>query len=343
MVAPLPMHSSSGCACTKRAAGRRSGSVVVMSCTLSRGPAAGRIGAVTDLVTTDSEGVSFPRLMARTMRFTLGIPRALRVSPNGERVAFVRAVSGTRRTGQLWVLDVTTGEERLVADPAPLLSDGDEELTAEERARRERLREGGAGITSYSADRRLTRAVFALSSRLFVADLMGDARVYEIPTEGGVVDPHASPDGQWVAYAADGAVHIVSIDGDESRALVKPDGEHVTWGLAEFVAAEELGRFRGTWWSPDSRSLLVTRVDEGPVDVWYVGNAEQPATEPYAHRYPAAGTSNADVTLWHVDLDGMRTPVPWDAKTWPYLVDVSWTPDRPALVLLMDRRQQRQL
>src|SRR4051794_18577934 len=149
MVAPLPMHSSSGCACTKRAAGRRSGSVVVMSCTLSRGPAAGRIGAVTDLVTTDSEGVSFPRLMARTMRFTLGIPRALRVSPSGERVAFIRAVSGTQRTGQLWVLDVSTGEERLVAGPATLLSDGDEELTAGGRGRRGRAGGGGAGATPH--------------------------------------------------------------------------------------------------------------------------------------------------------------------------------------------------
>ena len=114
---------------------------------------------MTEHVTTDSDGVSFPRLMARTQRFTLGIPRGLRVAPDGERVAFVRAVSGTQRTGQLWVLDVRSGEERLVADPTPLLIDGGEELTAEERARRERLREGGAGITAYSADTKLTRAV----------------------------------------------------------------------------------------------------------------------------------------------------------------------------------------
>ena len=146
-----------------------------------------------------------------------------------------------------------------------------------------------------------------------------------------------------MAYAADGALHVVSIDGDESRPLVKADGEHVSWGLAEFVAAEELGRYRGTWWSPDSQSLLVARVDDGPVDVWYIGDPAHPELEPYAHRYPAAGTPNADVSLWHVGLDGTRTAVPWDHEALPYLVDVSWTVDRPALVLLMDRRQQRQL
>jgi dipeptidyl-peptidase 4 len=300
----------------------------------------GRIGHVpTDV----EETPSFPRLMARTMRFTLGVPRELRVSPDGARVSFVRSSSGTERTGQLWVQDVITGDERLVVDPGVLLAQGEELLAPEERARRERMREGGAGVTAYSVDSAVTRAVFALSSRLFVADLARDAGVHEIPVDGPVVDPHVSPDGQWVAYAAAHGLHVVSIDGDEGRPLLEPDGEHVTWGLAEFIAAEEFGRFRGAWWSPDSRALLVARVDESPVTVWYVSDPAHPDVPPYEHRYPAAGTANADVSLWHVRLDGSRTEVPWDHEALPYLVDVSWTLDRPALVLLMDRRQSRQL
>jgi dipeptidyl-peptidase 4 len=292
----------------------------------------------------DDETPNFPRLMARTQRFTLGVPRALRISPDGARVSFVRSVSGTQRTGLLWVQDVDTGEERLVADPAQLLTQGEESLTHEERARRERMREGGAGVTAYSLDRAATRAVFALSSRLFVADLVGDAGVREIPVDGAaVVDPHVSPDGQWVTFVADHGLQVVSIDGDEGRPLVKPDGENVTWGLAEFVASEELDRYRGIWWAPDSESLLVARVDESPVGVWYIADPANPQTPPYEHRYPAAGTPNAEVSLWHVRLDGSRTEVPWDHDVLPYLVDVSWAPERPALVLLMERRQQRQL
>jgi dipeptidyl-peptidase 4 len=286
---------------------------------------------------------SFPRLMARTQRFTLGVPRALRVSPDGARVSFVRSGSGTERVGRLWVQDVESGEERLVVDPSLLLAQGEEHLAPEERARRERMREGGAGVTAYSLDTAATRAVFALSSRLFVADLVGDAGVHEIPAHGAVVDPQVSPDGQWVAYSAGHSLHVVSIDGDEGRALAEPDGDNVTWGLAEFVASEELGRFRGAWWAPDSASLLVARVDESPVGVWYVSDPAHPATPPYEHRYPAAGTANADVSLWHVRLDGSRTEVPWDHQALPYLVSVSWTAGRPALVLLMDRRQQRQV
>ena len=280
--------------------------------------------------------------MARTQRFTLGIPRACTISPDGARVVFVRSVSGSARTGLLWSIDVATGDETLVVDPAVLLGDGSgEELSAEERARRERMREGGAGITSYSTDKAATAAAFALSSRLFLADLVtGGAR--ELPAAGAVVDPRLSPDGRHVAYAAHGALHLVSTHDGSSRALAEPDGEDVTWGLAEFVASEELERYRGHWWLPDSSALLVARVDEGPVGTWWVADPAHPATAPYAHRYPAAGTPNADVTLWLVRLDGSRTELRWDRAAFPYLLQVEIDDERSPLVQVSDRRQQHQ-
>ncbi len=61
---------------------------------------------------------SFPRLAARTMNFQLGLPRGFVVSPDGNRVVFLRADNGTSRTHALWVYDVASGEERKVADPA---------------------------------------------------------------------------------------------------------------------------------------------------------------------------------------------------------------------------------
>ena len=292
-------------------------------------------------MTNDSP--SFPRLLARTMRFTLGVPRGITISPDGARVTFVRSTSGVDRVGRLWVLDVASGEERLVADPAALLAQGEEHLSDDERARRERSREVGAGVTAYSTDAAATRAVFALSSRLFVADLVGDAGVREIPAETPVADPQVSPDGQWVAYVARRTVHVVSIDGDEARTLCAPASEEESWGLAEFVAAEELDRFHGMWWSPESTGLLVAQVDERPVRTFWIADPANPDQRPHEHRYPAAGTANAEVALWYVALDGGRTEVPWDHEALPYLVGVSWTPARPALVSLMDRRQQRQL
>lgn len=117
---------------------------------------------------------SFPRHSARTRRFSAGAPRLFTISPDGARVVFVRSTSGTDAVGRLWSLDVATGAETLVADPTAL-HEGAEELSVEEQARRERMREGSAGIVGYATDDAVTRAVFALSGGLYAASLSGGA------------------------------------------------------------------------------------------------------------------------------------------------------------------------
>ena len=76
------------------------------------------------------------------MNFTLGAPRNISVSPDGERVVFLRTGSGTDRRHDLWVFDVADRIERKVADATRLLQRRGEDLTAAERARRERMRVG---------------------------------------------------------------------------------------------------------------------------------------------------------------------------------------------------------
>ncbi|MEV6316027.1 prolyl oligopeptidase family serine peptidase [Streptomyces sp. NPDC051776] len=288
--------------------------------------------------------ISFPRQHARTQRFTLGAPRAFTVSPDGERVAFLRSRSGTDRANLLWVHDPGSGEERIAADPEALLGGASEELSAEERARRERSREGAAGVVGYAVDEAAELAAFALSGRLFTAELRaGTAR--ELPVPGPVVDPRPSPDGRRVAYVAGGALRVVDADGAADRALAAPgDGEtDVTYGLAEFIAAEEMDRARGFWWCPDSESLLIARVDESPVQRFWISDPTHPNRAPQEVAYPAAGTANADVRLLLVGLDGSRTEVEWDRAAYPYLARVHWSPAGPPLLLVQARNQRDQL
>lgn len=47
--------------------------------------------------------------------------------------------------------------------------------------------------------------------------------------------------------------------------LTSDGSDTVTWGLADFIAAEELARQRGFWWSRNGQSLLALRVDESGV------------------------------------------------------------------------------
>ncbi|WP_411099918.1 prolyl oligopeptidase family serine peptidase [Streptomyces sp. x-45] len=291
-------------------------------------------------MTTESD--SFPKRHARTQRFTLGAPRSFTVAPDGSRVAFLRSGTGTDRANSLWVLDVEEGGERVAADPRGLLGDTEERLSPEERARRERSREGGAGIVGYATDSAVELASFALSGRLFTAELrVGTAR--ELPTPGPVIDPRPSPDGRHVAYVAQGALRVVGAEGDGDRALAEADGEGVTYGLAEFVAAEEMARSRGFWWSPESDRLLVARVDDTPVQRWWISDPAHPGRDPQHVPYPAAGTPNADVRLFLVGLDGGRTEVLWDRARYPYLARVHWSAAGAPLLLVQARDQRSQL
>jgi dipeptidyl-peptidase 4 len=289
-----------------------------------------------------SQAESFPRQVARTQKFTLGAPRAFTVAPDGRRVAFLRSRAGDDRTTCLWVLDLDAEvtAERLVADPNALLSGGDEELSAEERARRERTRTGAAGIVQYATDKAVTTAAFALSSRLFVTDLAA-GRTWELPAVTPVIDPRPDPTGTHVAYVCAGTLRVAEIDGSADRPLAEPDGPAITWGLAEFVAQEEMDRTRGYWWAPDGQRLLVARVDESPVQRWYIADPANPGRQPAEVAYPAAGTPNAVVSLALVDLDGSRQDVRWEDSSYPYLVAARWSASGPPLLLVMSRDHRR--
>ncbi|MFD7813740.1 prolyl oligopeptidase family serine peptidase [Streptomyces sp. NPDC059785] len=292
--------------------------------------------------TEPSEPPSFPRLQARTQRFTLGAPRAFTVSPDGGRVVFLRSRSGTDRANVLWVLDVGSGEERVAADPPALLKGAAERLSAEERARRERSREGGAGIVAYATDSAVELASFALSGRLFAAELrVGTARELRVP--GPVIDPRPSPDGRLIAYVSGGALRVVGAEGADDRVLAEPESETVTYGLAEFIAAEEMGRSRGFWWSPEADRLLVARVDDAPVRRWWIADPAHPDRAPQQVAYPAAGTENADVRLFVMGLDGQRAEVLWDRERYPYVAHVHWSAAGAPLVLVQARDQRSQL
>ena len=285
---------------------------------------------------------SFPRQYARTQRFTLGEPRDIKISPDGERVVFLRSSAGDDPANGLWVFDVRLGTERHVADPRALLGDdlAATDLTDEERALRERTRDGSIGITSYAVDAECRVAAFALNGQLFTAGLLsGHAR--RLVIDGPVFDPRPDPTASRLAYVSGKQLRIGELDGS-SRVLVGTDpheAETISWGSADFIAAEEMHRLRGYWWSPDGSTIACCRVDNGVVDEWTIADPAHPEQSPRRVRYPAAGTSNPIVTLHLIGLDGSRREVDWDREFFPYVAHVDWTDD--GLIMSVQSRDQR--
>jgi dipeptidyl-peptidase-4 len=293
---------------------------------------------------------SFPRQQARTRGFRLGVPRAFQVSADGERITFLRSKAGDDPVTCLWEADAETGAERLVADPRAFGAD-EENLPPEERARRERVRETAAGIVAYATDKASTLAIFALSGQVYAVSLDDPAQPPRlVPAKTPALDPRPDPTGTWVAYVHEGALHVIHLaTGDD---LVVASEEGVTFGLAEFVAAEEMDRSRGYWWSPDGGQLLVARVDESPVRRWYIADPANPAKMPVEVAYPAAGTPNADVSLLLATLpraDGeaggaggalakLTEVAGWDRETFPYLVTAAW--GNAPLIVVQTRDQK---
>ena len=301
-----------------------------------RGGPAGRIGGV---------ATSFPRQSARTKGFTLGAPRSFLISPDGETVLFLRSQGGADPVTCLWALDVGTGQERLIADPAELGAAGaaDDPIEA---ARRERVREQAGGIVSFATDRDCNLAAFTLGGVVYGADLRAPGSVRALGTAAPGADPRPDPSGRLVGYVSGRALRVHDIATGADHVLAGPAGaDDVSFGLAEFVAAEEMGRTRGFWWAPDGSAVLVARVDETPIQRWHIGDPANPADQPRVVRYPAAGTPNAVVSLQVIAMDGTVTEVSWDTAAHPYLVTVSWERGGDGLPLLVvlsrDQRDMR--
>ena len=285
---------------------------------------------------------TLPRQLARTRRFSLGHPSRATVSPDGGTVFFLRSRAGDDPASCLWAVDCASGAERLLADPVRLLAGAAEHLPDEELTRRERTREMSGGIVGYAADDACGLLAFALSGQLWVAR-PADGSVRRLAAAGPVTDPRPDPAGHGIAYLSGGALRVISADGAADLVIAAPEEPAVSYGRAEHVAAESMGRYRGYWWAPDGQRLLVARVDEAPVQQWYRADPAEPGQPPAAFRYPPAGSANALVSLWIASVTGAPTvpltAVDWDSAALEYLTAAGWDGSGPFAAV--QRRDQR--
>ncbi len=326
----------------------------------------------------------FPRLRARTLRFGCGAPRSAQTVGDGSRALFLRSDGPEDLVTALWLSWFDeSGEhhETKLADPRELLgaTADSEDVPAEEKARRERAREGGTGIVSYSADDDGNRIVFTINGRLFLTEIAWndetgapEPHTRELAGEWldedpemytPVLNPRIAPDGEHVLYTTGSYLMLVDIGGELGDRITAVYGVSVededgnpaenTWkiGLAEFVAGEEMDRYDGFWWAPDSQHVLFESFDTADEPTWYISDPADPEKPAAGRRYPRALTRNADVYLTVITLAfdendryaGItgNADVDWDREAYEYVAAVSWRRGHDPLVLVQNRRQTR--
>ena len=282
---------------------------------------------------------------AATDRFRSGQPRAFAFTPDGTTLYFLR--SGPRdRVNDLYALDLTSGQEKVVLTAAELLGGASETLTAAEKARRERLRLSARGIASFALSDDGRSILVPLSGRLFLVDRAAGAVKELSPGAASAADARFSPDGKRVACVRNGALCVIELSTGAEK-VVSPheraSADSVSWGSPEFVAQEEMDRFEGYWWAPDSRHIVAQRNDESRVERLRIFDPYRPASPPQEFAYPRPGKLNTDVTLAVLDCGGAPPVwVDWDRAALPYLCRVKWDAHGPLAVLLMDRAQQHE-
>ena len=284
---------------------------------------------------------TFLRDYAETRGFMLGRPVNATPTPDGTAVLFLRAKSAREPSQELYEFTVASAQTRRLLAPEDALKGAAERLSPEEKARRERQRISVGGFTAFSISRDSALVLLQLSGQLYVLS-RADGGVRALATGAGtIVDPKFSPDSRSVAYVRGQDVYVFDLATGRERAVTAGGTETVSHGLAEFVAQEEMARYAGFWWSPDSRRIAYQESDASKVETWYPADPAQPGNPPQAVFYPRPGKENVSVRVGVVPVDdpGKTVWLDYDRAKYSYLGKVTWKEEGPLTLTVLSRDQ----
>jgi len=275
------------------------------------------------------------------------VPSQLKFSPDGKFVTFLRAALDDRERLDLWRHDIATGETECWLNSKDLVAEA-VTLTAAEKAERERKRIFSKGITHYefrpggdfspAGDQLLIPA----DGAGYLLDVASGALNRFTPPDTRQTDFRFSPQGRFISYVrANDLFYYEVATGRESR--VTEDGsETIANGIADFIAAEEMHRFDGHWWSPDEQYLAFTRVDEATVAISQRYEIDADSFNVIEQRYPFAGAANAQVRLRVLDrAEACVREIDFQHKAEDYLARVAWSGSE--IVVQVQSREQTEL
>lgn len=270
-------------------------------------------------------------------------PRGVKLSPDGKWLTVLRSRETDKDRYDLWGYERATGQWRMLVDSEKVGTG--RELSEAEKMQRERQRIGKLkGIVAYDWAPDGQAILVPLDGDLYLARIDGGVQRLTNTAESEL-NPALSEGGRYLSFVRDGRVWVGAVGQGEPQPIT-PAGEPetVSWGVAEFVAQEELDRIEGLWWGPGDARLAVQRTDEAPVGIVTRTAIGADATTVTQQRYPAAGTDNAIVQLFVMDPSGQnRIEVDLGQDKDFYLGRVDWARDGKTLYVQRISREQDRL
>ncbi|UCX06021.1 S9 family peptidase [Shewanella glacialimarina] len=268
-------------------------------------------------------------------------PRGLSLSPDGKRVTYLAGRDDNQSFYDLWQMEISSGVRSRLIDADKLAAD---ELSDEEKARRERQRIYGQGIMEYFWADDSQSILIPASGQLYLFDVKSNAVNVLDTGEGFVTDARLSPKANYVSFVRDQNLFVLHLTSKKITVLTKDGKGPIKNAMAEFVAQEEMDRMTGYWWSPDESHIAFTRIDESGVELVTRNEIYADGIKLTEQRYPYAGKPNVTIELGVVSVTDIKTQwIDLGKETDIYLPRVKWLPDSQHLSFQWQSRNQQAL
>jgi dipeptidyl-peptidase 4 len=273
------------------------------------------------------------------------VPRAARFSPDGKLVTWLRPNDADFLRLDLWAMPTAGGAPFMLVDSKALVPE-ERELSEAEKARRERQRIASSrGIVSYDWDKKGEAILVPLGGDIYYVPVTNPRAPRRLTsTPQFETDAQVSPGGGYVSFIRDATLVGINLASGAETILSPAGAGDVSYGMAEFIAQEEMDRDTGYWWAPEDSAVVFARVDESGVAMVPRVEIGATSTAIVEQRYPRAGAANAEVSLFIRDIaSGTVRPVDLGNDADIYVARVDWSKDGKTIYVQRQNRSQTRL
>jgi dipeptidyl-peptidase 4 len=269
-------------------------------------------------------------------------PETIQWTPDYTKISFIqRDDSGEH--GELWSVDATTGEKKLLVSEAKLATLAPPLEKIKDEREIERITRYHVDPYHWAPDSK--HLLFVPQGQLWLYSLENGTAVQLSASPDPSGDPKFSPDGSRLAYVRKHNLYVRPISGDTERQLTrdkddKDKAANLLNGEVDWVYAEELSVRSNYFWSPDGKSIAFLHMDETRVPTYPITDWMPTHPTVDMEKYPQAGDPNPLVRLGVVSASGGDTK--WISLTEDhdtYIPRFGWVRDGVLWAEVLNRAQ----